>query len=384
MSPSQAPNLLAESGLPLAYPAEVELLEAPDPDGFQVAIRAAVRSLTVMQKEAIVRGSGLTWRLASDEGPYLQGHDVAPAPLAYLSTGLAADLFVHVEKSLQAAGLPVDGLSLTVDSRYTIEGSLPRGTMVGGALAPEITVTTPGVDTSIAIGAAMTGVLTSPATGLARAALENSFSLTSHGVQIPVGRVKGSEIQPPHHQARPAAFPPPLRQGGSAVKKIMDVGSDTPDVGASLAPDQRRQLHLQALAARRNDGLIEIDVAVHRPHGSTFRFLSDPDARLAPDPLTYLSGGIGFCFMTQIGRYAKILGRSLGDYHIMQDTRFSSGDPAANPPAAGRAGPVQTHVYLAPDEPDFAPHALDMSEQTCFVHAMCRTELRPKVKTLAG
>ena len=32
---------------------------------------------------------GVTWRLVSDEGPYLNGHDAAPCPLAFLSVGMA-------------------------------------------------------------------------------------------------------------------------------------------------------------------------------------------------------------------------------------------------------------------------------------------------------
>ena len=99
--------------------------------------------------------------------------------------------------------------------------------------------------------------------------------------------------------------------------------------------------------------------------------------------ITYISAGIGFCFMTQFGRYAKILKRDLGDYRVVQDTRFSIGDPEADPPVGGRADAPRTHVYLTPDgDDDFARDALDMSEQTCFIHALCRTELRPKVKVL--
>ena len=62
------PNLLRESGLPLVYPVDADsgqILGRPDPEDFGVAARAAVRSLTVMQKEAIVArtGSSVAWRL---------------------------------------------------------------------------------------------------------------------------------------------------------------------------------------------------------------------------------------------------------------------------------------------------------------------------------
>ena len=73
----------------------------------------------------------------------------------------------------------------------------------------------------------------------------------------------------------------------------------------------------------------------------------------------------------------------MADYQVVQDTRCSIGDPEADPPVGGRADAPRTHVYLTPDgDDDFARDALDMSEQTCFIHALCRTELRPKVKVL--
>jgi hypothetical protein len=129
-----------------------------------------------------------------------------------------------------------------------------------------------------------------------------------------------------------------------------------------------------------------IDVDVIRPTGSTFRLLSDePPGRggegRAPDAIALISAGLGFCFMTQIGRFAKIAKHSLGEYHILQDTRFSVGDPTTDPPVGGRAAPPVTHVYLQPDaDDDFARQALSMSEQTCFLHALCRAELTPKVR----
>lgn len=62
-------------------------LDAPSPRLDQ-AQRARVRSLASMQKEALVTSSvsGNTWRLASDEGEYLDGDDVAPCPLAFMTT----------------------------------------------------------------------------------------------------------------------------------------------------------------------------------------------------------------------------------------------------------------------------------------------------------
>ena len=48
---------------------------------------------------------------------------------------------------------------------------------------------------------------------------------------------------------------------------------------------------------------------------------------------------------------------------------------------AGEADPIETHVYLETGESDtVAQEMLDISEQTCFLHAFCRTDLKTKLK----
>ena len=71
----------------------------------------------------------------------------------------------------------------------------------------------------------------------------------------------------------------------------------------------------------------------------------------------------------------------LPDYRIVQDTHFSFGGASGGTGKAGEADPIETHVYLDTSEPDeVAQEMLDMSEQTCFLHAFCRTELKTKLK----
>jgi hypothetical protein len=383
---ARSSNLLADSRFPLVYPIAAGAPSLPDRNGYDTAARAAVRSLTVMQKEAVVArtGSPAAWRLASDEGPYLQGHDEAPAPLAFLTTGFAVDVLASVERMLQRAGHDPDAVEVGLDAHFTIEGSLPEGTMVGGALPPEISVST-GLDATATDGAVLTGVMASLSAGLLGPSLQSLFSLTSDGRMVPLAGVPALDEPPPDPGV--TAFPS-VEAGGldePIVAKTFDVGEETTDAGTSLHREQRRRLHLHADAHRRHDGIIVTTTQVHRPTGSTFRFLAaePPDGR-APDAVTYISAGIGFCFMTQLGRYAKILRRDLGPYRIVQDTRFSGGDPDAEPPVGGRAAAPETHVYLdTGGDDELARHALAMGEQTCFVHALCRTELRPKVRVLA-
>ena len=85
--------------------------------------------------------------------------------------------------------------------------------------------------------------------------------------------------------------------------------------------------------------------------------------------------------MTQFGRYAKIVKKDLQEYRIIQDTHFSLGGASGGTGKAGTADPIETHVHLVSGEDDeFARTILDMSEQTCFLHAFCKADLKTHVR----
>ncbi|HAK54872.1 MAG TPA: hypothetical protein DCP38_05225, partial [Acidobacteria bacterium] len=87
----------------------------------------------------------------------------------------------------------------------------------------------------------------------------------------------------------------------------------------------------------------------------------------APPPLAYLSAGIGFCYMTQLGRYAHITKQKVRSTRIVQVNHYTQ--PGTDEAAAGVA-PVDTHVYFDADESDdVARKSVQMGEQTCFLHA---------------
>jgi hypothetical protein len=71
----------------------------------------------------------------------------------------------------------------------------------------------------------------------------------------------------------------------------------------------------------------------------------------------------------------------LPDYRIVQDTHLSLGGASGGTGLAGSAAPIETHVYLQTSESDeTAQEMLDISEQTCFLHAFCRTDLKTKLR----
>ncbi|XYK79016.1 MAG: OsmC family protein [Labrenzia sp.] len=352
------------------------------------ALRTWVRSLSGFQKEALVRSakSGKTWRLVSDEGPYLNGHDAAPCPLAFLSTGMVASYMNEILALAERQSFEIRKLRLIQDNYYTMKGSMPKRTMVGGAEPVELKVE---IDCDLEDGVLntflMNAVHASPLNGLMRGQLESLFKLGRNGIELPTAKVV--ELDQP-------LFPDPgdrfnLSESDQSELVLMEPVGVTPKkevalgtavAASSLADEQNRRLNIGAIAELRTDGLKDIQQMQYSPHGTSFRFLSSEDGR-APDANTLISAGIGFCFMTQFGRFVSMLKLDLPDYRIVQDTHFSLGGASGGTGKAGEAQPVETHVYLKTSEPDeTAQEMLDISEQTCFLHAFCRTDLKTKLK----
>lgn len=390
-------NPLQESGLPLFFqidnPDEIGI-EAPE-NRIGLAVRTYVRSLTLMQKEAFVvsQTSGLAWRLCSDEGPYLNGHDYAPCPLAFLTTGMVCAYMNEILALAEQRKIKIDDIKLIQDNYYTMEGSLPRGTMTGGALPIDLEVKIDcDADEATVNRLISDAVAASPLNGLMRKQLESLFTLTFNEREISLGkarRVEGDIIQDlgTHYGlAKPvaaAAHTEPL------VKKLDQVETQQGIAGgasSSLKSSQSRQLHIRGTCTLREDGVKEVVQELFNPLGSTFRFYCDEAPQhggqgLAPDAVSYISAGIGFCYMTQIGRYVAILKKHLESYRVVQDSHFTLGGATGGTGVVGEADPIETHVFLSSNEDEeFARNALDMGEQTCFLHAFCKTEMKTKIK----
>ncbi|HIE95287.1 MAG TPA: OsmC family peroxiredoxin [Acidobacteria bacterium] len=388
--PRTAENLLDAGGLPTFFAInQLDTLDPARPDhDVGQSVRVWARSLAGMQKEAIVRSSrpGCLWRLASDEGPYLDGFDAAPCPLAFMTVGMVSSYMNALRAAARRRALDIRDLTLTQDNRYTMEGSALQGTMTGGALpvALEVQIDTDADDDAVS-NLVTEAVGATPVNGLQRERHISQFTLTVNGEPLSLDRAA-----PLPHPTEPdpdrlfsgvglAASP----DGGQVrrLEAVTPVANVAGGVGSSLRAEQRRQLHVRAICNQRADGVKEIEQQLHRPLGSTFQFLSDegqPGAGSspAPDAASYMAAGVAFCFMTQLGRFATIMKHELPGYRVVQDTHFRPG--AEDRP--GTAGPVATHVFLdTPDGADFARHCLDMAEQTCFLHALYRTPLEPIV-----
>lgn len=388
-------DLLLESGLPIFFKIGNwrELGLALPRNRHGQTVRTWARSLTVMQKEAIVVSarSGKGWRLASDEGPYLDGFDTAPCPLSFLTTGMVSSYMTEIRALANQRDIAINDIALVQDNFYTMEGSALKGTMVGGALPVELEVRIDADADDEALNELIVdAVAASPLHGLMRKVHRSLFTLTMNSEVIGVGEV--AEIDGPPEPDPGDRFPlirPGAHRGPDPIERTEAVEAThgvAGGAGTSLEATQSRQLHIRGTCRVRDDGIKEIVQELYSPLGSTFRFLSDETAEFggtgaAPDAATYVSAGIAFCFMTQLGRYAKIMKKNLDEYKVIQDTHFSVGGASGPTGKRGVADAVETHVYLdTSDGAEFARKTLDMGEQTCFLHAFCHTELKTRIK----
>lgn len=398
VSPAASPGLANQQGQPGAETEGVADSQATaaasrtgGADSEAVTVRVEARALEGMQKEALVHHAltDTTWRMVSDEGPYLNGTDLAPFPLAFYAAGMAFSYLSELERHAAARQLLLDSVRLQQDNYYSMQGSAIRGDMIGGALPSELAV-------SLDSGAApdqlaeivRTAAASSPAQSYMNDVLRNTFWLEANGQVVPVTEVAACSSA---HHADPAprfeavapapsdSFNPEIISKRTSAEAIEGVEGGA---GSSLRSEQKRTLHVHAEAWIREDGLREAEVQLFKPIGSTFRFIGDESSQAAPPSLAYLAAGVGFCYMTQLGRYAEIVKQELDSYRIVQDNLFRPGRPEA--PAAAR--PVDTHLFVTLNDSDEgAQRLLRMGERTCFLHAAMRSSNRSKLTaTLNG
>jgi uncharacterized OsmC-like protein len=331
-----------------------------------------------------------------DEGPYLNGTDLAPFPLAFFTAGLAASYLSELLALARLKGIQLDSVELVQDNYYGMEGSALRGDMKASSLPVHLSCSaessTPPEQITELLKTAVSG---SPADALLRGSQRGSFSLTRNGVPLDVKGVVSSV------SARPAdpnllfdlAVPgEDSIYAAGGIEKLL--AADTVfgvegGAGSSLYTSQKRLLHVRATATLRQDGVKSIKVQLFKPIGGVFHFLSDDSAlaggqERAPSGLAYLSAGIAFCYLTQMGRYAHIVKQQLAGYRVVQDSVFSLPGSMAKGSEV-RASPPDTHTFVDSDEPDNAIRKLvQMGEQTCFLHATCQTDNQTQVSLPAS
>jgi organic hydroperoxide reductase OsmC/OhrA len=366
--------------------------------GERLHYRTATHALAGMQKEALVSDgrNSSCWRLVCDEGPWLNGTDLAPFPLSFFSAGLVASYMSEFLTHAKQADIEVQELEVVVNNRYSMEGSLLRGTMVGSSLPAEVTFkirTSAGAEQDRHL--ACLAVASSPADACLRHAVDSLFSLNHNGDLIPVTRVAASAT--PQH-ADPAdlfsrAQPAPGQFAADIFQRLdgedslggEKLGTERSSA-VGLSDQQKRQVHVRGVGTLLSDGMKELKVACFKPIGSVFRFLSDDSIatggqQRAPSGLVYLAAGISFCFMTQLGRYAHVARHDMHAYRIVQDTSFSLPAALNKMGEAASSSPVDTDVFIVNNqELEDTQTLINMGEQTCYLHAACRSGLKTRIR----
>lgn len=350
-------------------------------DSERLALRAEVRALEGMQKEAVVTlDSGARWRMVSDEGPYLNGTDLAPFPLAFFTAGMQFSFLSQLLQGARALSVRVGSVALAQDNFYTMQGSFLRGDAAGGALPARLEVTLESdADPEVIRRLIRMAQASSGAQALMRSAMANVFALAHNGSTLPVEGVAASPAaivdEPRFEGVAPATERPEAAGIITKVSQAEAVHGVEGGAGSSLKAEQKRTLHVHG-EARVVDGMaMETEIRLFKPIGSSFRFRCDEIAahgggETAPPPLAYTAAGVGFCYMTQLGRYAHILGKQLAGYSLVQDMAFGFGGEAAAGTLQASADPVDTHVFLHSEESDdLARDFVKTGARTCFLHA---------------
>ncbi len=369
-------------GYPLVYKLAPGVFDsAPESGRGDLGVRVKARALEGMQKEALLLDLGTSsgWRMVSDEGPYLNGTDLAPFPLAFFASGMAFSYLNRVVRLAQAQSIDLKSLSLHQDNYYTMQGSALRGDMIGGGRPVEMAVQVRAEAPNDQLASLLERAAPScPAHAYMRHELQNTFHLASNGQRLTPARVSPSPAEPqpdPAPDLDSAAPAPGWNEETDIIEKVRSAEAlkgVEGGAGSSLQTEQKRTLHVKSEAGLRADGLLVAEVTLLKPIGSTFRFRSDRSGRQAPPPLSYLAAGIGFCYLTQLGRYAQIVKIDLQGYRVVQDNFFQR-EAGDEPTAVVRPAPVDTHLFLDLEaDAEAAERLLWMGERTCFLHASMR------------
>ncbi|MCU7857280.1 MAG: OsmC family protein, partial [Candidatus Thiodiazotropha sp. (ex Lucinoma borealis)] len=255
----------------------------------EIRVRTVTRAMEGFQKEALVMygPTGTSWRIVCDEGPWLNGTDLAPFPLAYFTTGLAVSLVSEVQALARQRDIMVRDIKVTVDNYYAMEGSIAKGTMTGSAMPVRVKFD---IDADASKGMlnelGVLAVTASPAFAIMSSALNSCFLLSKNGIDVQLDKTisaVGYNVNDPARlfdSVEPAStqnFLPDILSKGEDGLMIVTGGSQ--GSGSGLAMEQKRNLHLRGVCTLRDDGIKETLVQLSKPISGVYRILADESAR---------------------------------------------------------------------------------------------------------
>jgi uncharacterized OsmC-like protein len=330
------------------------------------------------QKEGLVEdlGTGRVWRLAADEGKYLRGTGLAPAPLMHWAAGLHGDVTSRIAALAAAERVALTSLEVTVSQGFASKGSFARGEAVALVfdLAWEFRIGTDEPADRI-VGLVDRALRSSPANAAMAVGREGTFALYANGRAIPVAGVPrsgaGAQTDPfRRHSSRPA----PVHGVGIGVDTGSVLTTRPGTDSTTVAGDDLSGAigwHIQGEGGYDfESGTVTTTVGFPELAASeTWALVSDRTNRRAPSPLSYFSIGSAFCYHTQLCRYADVRRMGIDSPRLVQASRFSSDGAAGGGSGAAEAHALDTHLFLnGVIEDSQATSLLTAALNTCYAH----------------
>jgi uncharacterized OsmC-like protein len=377
---------LEECPYPTAFPVEARRAQQSFayPGAGKDTYRCEVIGIGHFQKEGLVQevSTGRTWRLTADEGKYLRGTDLAPAPLMHWGAGLHADAVLRIEALANERGLEVNKLFVRVRQGFASKGSFVKGEAIGlvFGLFWHVDIDATGdVDTINQI--VSEALAASPAVDAMLTAREGTFAMYVNGTRTPIGGL--------HESANTEPDPKAVRDGqieptGEAVWKTILARSTTPegtDIVLSNDSNSAVGWHMQAEGGLdRATGLVHSTVGFPEVAATRWVLVSDGQGITAPTPLAYFSIGTAFCYHTQFCRYIDVRRLALRPTTLVQSSSFALLDEAGR--RAGQAEAFDTHVFLDGEIDETTARSLPLvAARTCYAHRALETQIEMKVSS---
>ena len=307
---------------------------------------------------------------------------------------MAASFMTELRALASVRGIALSRPVLVVENFYFRDGSFPRGTMISGALPPEVALNCETDASPEEIQRLLfDAVAAAPVSGLVRDEKISLFTLTCNGEQIDpveVVALSGDALPDPDDtiaSLEPAASAENLQP---LAEKTMSEEEMTARIKANPPPaptldGSKKLLHLRTTCTVRPDGTYECLREQFAQSSSSWIFFVDdnpnPSRQIAPDAGSYFAIGLAFCFMTQVGRFAHMAKYELDGYRVVQDLHFTLGGASGGRGLEGTGDPVETHVFIDTDiGMDAVREVVRVAEQTCFLHALCRDRAKVKIR----
>ncbi len=386
MASIEVKDTIESSGFPLAFrvdrtSATVEATGSLDAD-HPGTIKVEARALGGHQKEAVVSEgiAGAVWRLVSDEGPMLQGTDLAPFPLGFMNAGLLADVLGRMATLANSRGLQLGDVTAELATDYAFEGSFFKGTGKGSAKAPQFKFAVPsGFDAGRFEVLIHDALAASPLVAMHSQALHNTFALYVNGKRRVLRFLpESAQLEVVDPLKSWSGVPSPGREEALrpfTTKSLIKQLPQTVAAAAGIAPPtlSGESAKIDIMVRGRsslNDSITQSEVWLARPVGSHFSLYSsesvdDRQTASAPRGLSLAMAGIAFCLMTQVLRYVGYHNMKVRALRIVQ---LSPIDWAID--GRAMALPLDTHVFVHADESDQTiERLLVMAANTCYLHA---------------